>query len=818
MPSKKKTLPTFVAAFAMAGATVSSASPNGYVYVAVAASACAPAPCGAPQVVVVDAATAEIVTRIEMPAQTSPSGIAISPDGTRLYVSNAGASTSLTVIDARKHTVLRTVNVTHSGQLAVGSDPSRVFLLAGELLYAFDASTGQEIRSVAVSGLYLAASVPLNRVFVGGFYLPFTTITAYDADTFAELGRKGSISHEFRISRDGLRLFDIATNPSRPSNGFFGDVMDAATFASLAHYHPVSSASAPIDVSADELLMIGSYYLGTTDSSGSPVTAPYLSRFKLSGGGGSGKQFPNYSSLSGLTLPSPGNRVFAYAQARDATAATGLAVIDLDSFSVVKTFPFGGPRTTTPWGVLSCTYALNRTYVPLARTAPHATVNLTTDCPWSASTSESWIHLSQTAGSGNATLTFTLDPNQGGSPREGTAIVAGQVVRFKQASFAFEPPFGVMDTPADGAAVQGSIAVTGWALDDIGVQRVEIWRDLQPGEPTTPFSSTPSDPRHGKVFIANGTFVDGARPDIASLYPAAPLNARAGWGYLLLTWGLWNQGNGAYKLYAYAIDEESNITSIGSKTIVANNIAANKPFGAIDTPGIGGEASGPNFGWALTPNVTGAATCRIPASGVKVSIDSRPLEPVVYGGARSDVARSFQGFSNSETAGGHFIFDWSTLTNGSHTIGWLVTDDCGRAEGIGSRFFTVTTGTTVSSQTAQALTSAMRAGLDRDRESAEPVLVRQGHSQFDHEVSAESGVRVVDVRSGERMQIRLPHGYTEAHQVLSAGERRPLPIGSTWDAASGTFYWQPAPGFLGSFVIRFSNGLERVSVRVRIAP
>ena len=89
------------------------------------------------------------------------------------------------------------------------------------------------------------------------------------------------------------------------------------------------------------------------------------------------------------------------------------------------------------------------------------------------------------------------------------------------------------------------------------------------------------------------------------------------------------------------------------------DMAATKPFGSIDTPAVGGEASGPNFGWALTPNVNGAATCRIPSNGVQVSIDSGPLQPVVYGDTRTDVAGAFPGFSNSDAPGGHFEFDWS---------------------------------------------------------------------------------------------------------------------------------------------------------------
>ena len=146
-------------------------------------------------------------------------------------------------------------------------------------------------------------------------------------------------------------------------------------------------------------------------------------------------------------------------------------------------------------------------------------------------------------------------------------------------------PTGLIDTPAAGATgLQGSIAVTGWAVDEIVVDRVEVWRDLQPGEPTPPFAGTPSDPRNGKVFVGNATMVNGARSDIEALNPTMPLNSRGGWGYLLLTWGLPNQGNGTYTLYAFAFDAEGQVSTLGQKTIGIANATADKPFGAIDTP------------------------------------------------------------------------------------------------------------------------------------------------------------------------------------------------------------------------------------------
>ena len=115
-----------------------------------------------------------------------------------------------------------------------------------------------------------------------------------------------------------------------------------------------------------------------------------------------------------------------------------------------------------------------------------------------------------------------------------------------------------------------------WTLDNIGVKQVELWRDLQPGETTPAGNTTPGDPRNGKVFIANATFVDNARPDIEGLYPTTPASFRGGWGYLMLTWGLFGQGNGTYKFYAFGVDQEGNIATIGIKSVIISNNAPRK--------------------------------------------------------------------------------------------------------------------------------------------------------------------------------------------------------------------------------------------------
>ena len=121
-------------------------------------------------------------------------------------------------------------------------------------------------------------------------------------------------------------------------------------------------------------------------------------------------------------------------------------------------------------------------------------------------------------------------------------------------------------------------------------------------------------PGNGKIFVANAHFINGARPDVATTYSSYPRADSAGWGYLLLTQGLWNAGNGSFTLHAVAVDVGGLSTVLGSKTTTVSNATAVKPFGAIDTPSYGETVSGTiwNFGWALTPS----PGCTIRADGV----------------------------------------------------------------------------------------------------------------------------------------------------------------------------------------------------------
>jgi len=240
------------------------------------------------------------------------------------------------------------------------------------------------------------------------------------------------------------------------------------------------------------------------------------------------------------------------------------------------------------------------------------------------------------------------------------------------------PPFGLIDTPSNGAVVAGEVAVTGWALDDAGVDKVEVFR-------------SPVGAESGLIFVGRAVFIRGARPDVQAAYPSIPGNDNAGWGFMVLTNMLPNQGNGTFDLHVFATDFAGISTNLGTRRIVAANSASSLPFGTIDTPGQGETVSGTiiNFGWALTQ-----AGKTIPTNGstIDVYVDGAFRGHAVYNNYRADIATLFPGLSNSGGAVGYFMLDTTTLSNGLHTINWVVTDSGGKTAGMGSRFFRVQNG------------------------------------------------------------------------------------------------------------------------------
>ena len=430
-------------------------------------------------------------------------------------------------------------------------------------------------------------------------------------------------------------------------------------------------------------------------------------------------------------------------------------------------------------------------------------------------------------------IIFT-DPNALNSPQ--TVQVYVQV--YKTGDDAL--PFGSFETPENNSTVRSSIPVTGWVLDDIEIDGVDIYRDRVAGETGS------------KVFIGKGLQVEGTRPDVEQAYSTYPMSYRAGWGYMLLTNMLPNNGNGTFVLHAYSKDTAGHEVYLGSKIITCDNAHAVKPFGAIDTPFQGGEASGTayrNQGWVLTPQPN-----KIPMDGstITVYIDGKKIGTVKYNIFRSDIAALFPDYANSSGALAYRQIDTTAYESGLHTIQWTAVDNAGNTDGIGSRYFTViqntghdwqSEGQIGESGTAEIINRGVNhipVGRNwHDQEDLQaiplelsiPVKVQTGYAGEDSNekplelLPDETGALQVVIPQDERVVIDLNLPGVGIHSgYLEVGEKlRALPPGSILDREKGIFYWQPGPASYRKYALVFVSGdnpgeVVRRYIIVKIVP
>ncbi|MCP5055027.1 MAG: S8 family serine peptidase [bacterium] len=448
---------------------------------------------------------------------------------------------------------------------------------------------------------------------------------------------------------------------------------------------------------------------------------------------------------------------------------------------------------------------------------------------WNITTSSSRLTSTPSSGTNSGVVTASLDTSGlGTGSYSGSIIVSDSnaanspqivtvnltVINASQA----QPPFGTFSTPTTGSAVSSSVPVTGWALDDVGVSSVKIYS--------------------GSNYIGDAASVEGARPDVEQSYPGYPNNYKSGWGYMLLTHFLPGGGNGSYTIYAKATDGSGNEVTLGSKTITVDNDNAVKPFGAIDSPGQGGTASGSSFvnwGWVLTPQPNSIPT---DGSTLGVWVDGVKVGKPAYNVYRSDIADLFPGYANSGGAVGYFYLDTTAYENGIHAIQWTAKDSGGNSDGIGSRYFTIQN-TGADAQNAYAgrtgrQTTGFRTGapgLELDPEAAEsrsePVRVKKGFREnitFQRLQPDSNGMITVAIRELERVEIRFSPAEGGAGKMQRQTVNiSPLPIGSHLDSGGNIFYWQPGAGFIGTYDFLFltstdSGTVKRTHVRVKIRP
>lgn len=235
-----------------------------------------------------------------------------------------------------------------------------------------------------------------------------------------------------------------------------------------------------------------------------------------------------------------------------------------------------------------------------------------------------------------------------------------------------QAPFGELEYPGEGQAMNGVFPIMGWALDDGNVVQVEVTVD----------------------GLAYGDAVQGIhRPDVGNRFPTVTGSDYAGFLYNINTTKL---SNGVHTIGVRLWDDEGASRLVGQRRVqVLNNWANLAPFGEIEYPQPdhvayaigcapeGGPSTPPAYfedprtvelvtGWALDPD-DGVKWVELDINGVPIARTNNNscwyynylgLEVECYGAAdqlREDIFRLYSDVMNSKHSQFTFAFDVSDL-------------------------------------------------------------------------------------------------------------------------------------------------------------
>ena len=163
-----------------------------------------------------------------------------------------------------------------------------------------------------------------------------------------------------------------------------------------------------------------------------------------------------------------------------------------------------GSPVSTDWPWRDIAFAVHRANAGSPYVSPPEPLRITNaedpTASWTATALQPWLVVTPLSGTSPSTASVAID-------RAAVALLtpgfyAGEIrivssvapstprllrvqLRITDATTTTYPPFGVLDIPRHGTVgLSGAVPVGGWAADDVGIARVQIFRNSVAGEPS----------------------------------------------------------------------------------------------------------------------------------------------------------------------------------------------------------------------------------------------------------------------------------------------------------------------------------------------
>ena len=187
--------------------------------------------------------------------------------------------------------------------------------------------------------------------------------------------------------------------------------------------------------------------------------------------------------------------------------------VNTSTNSRTGTITAGGQPFTVNQAGVTCTYSLNTTSASVGSAATSGSfgVTATAGCAWSASTAQAWLHTTS-AGSGNGTVSYTVDANTSTTARSGSITVSGQTFTVNQAGITCTFTLNTTSASHGAGAESGSFGVTATAGCAWSASTAQAWlhtTSAGSGNGTVSYTvdaNTSTTARSGSITVSGQTF------------------------------------------------------------------------------------------------------------------------------------------------------------------------------------------------------------------------------------------------------------------------------------------------------------------------
>jgi YVTN family beta-propeller protein len=394
---------------------------------------------------VVNTATNTVSTTVSVPA--SPSGVAVTPDGNYVYVACQGGN-NVVVISTATNAIVATIPVgTTPVQVAVTPNGAQVYVVVRGLnqVAVIDVASNTVLGNVAVGSRPVAVAFNVNgtRAYVPNLYGGNVSVIDTASRTVVSTFTAGSGPSAVTVTAANKIYVSNQYGNSVTVHDMTGTLLSTITGFAFPNWLAANPSGSRIFVTNGN-----SSSAGVIDTSSNTLMATVATG----------------SNPTSVTVSADGSMAYVVNEYAFTLSQISVATnVVMSNIAHVGVYPIAVGMAPAAGGPPQCTYSLSANSASFSAAGGTGSVNVTapSGCAWTAVSNVNWAGITAGAsGSGNGTVSFSVNSNNSANSLSGTFTIAGQTFTINEAGVPCSYQLSASSASFNSNGGTGSVNVT----------------------------------------------------------------------------------------------------------------------------------------------------------------------------------------------------------------------------------------------------------------------------------------------------------------------------------------------------------------------